>query len=73
MSLDQPARFSRWMRSVPYDPSKGTYNGYTMIGVTNTAHRHPDHPPQVVYMGDNGHLWSLSLAEWPKHLIPEVR
>jgi hypothetical protein len=29
MSLDQPARFSRWMRSVPYDPSKGTYNGYT--------------------------------------------
>jgi hypothetical protein len=25
------------------------------------------------YQGDNGHLWSLSLAEWPKHLIPEVR
>ena len=29
-------------------------------------------PPQVVYLGDNGNLWSLALAEWPKHLIPEV-
>lgn len=64
---------SRWMRNTPYDPSKGGYNGYTVFAVTNTANLHPNHPPQVIYQGDNGHLWSLPLAEWPGNLVPEVR
>jgi len=68
-----PAIQSRWMRGTPHDPSMEEYNAYTVIGVTNTANTHPMHPPQVVYQGDNGHLWSLPLAKWPGKLVPEVR
>lgn len=64
---------SRWMRNTPFDPSMGDYNGYTILGITNTANIHPRHPPQVVYRGDNGHLWSLPLNEWPGNLVPETR
>ena len=61
---------TRWCRE-GYDPDKGDYNVYTVIAVTNTAHRHPAHPEQVVYKGTNGKLWSLPLSEWPGNLIPE--
>ncbi len=62
---------TRWKREEPFDPATGEYNGYTVILVTNTAHAHPNHPPQVVYLGDNGHVWSTDLATWPQRLIPE--
>ena len=39
------------------------YNGYTVICVTNLAHKHENHPPQVVYVGDNKNPWSLPLNE----------
>lgn len=69
----QPDAGSRWMRAAPHDSARGPYNGYTVSFVTNTAHASPRHPPQVVYVGDNGYVWSLPLSEWPGNLIPEVR
>jgi hypothetical protein len=61
---------TRWTRP-NYDPEKGPYNGYTVLFATNTAHTSDRHPPQVVYQGDNGCVWSLPLADWPGSLIPE--
>ena len=69
----EPREGSRWMRALPHDPNLGPYNGYTVVGITNVMHGHLDHPPQVVYQGDNGHLWSLPWSEWPGHLVPEVK
>jgi hypothetical protein len=68
-----PADGSRWVRSTTYDHSKGPYNGYTVLFVTNTANTHPDHKPDVVYRGDNGHVWSLPLDKWPGSLVPEPK
>jgi hypothetical protein len=62
---------TRWCRP-DYDPADGEYNGYTVIGISNTEHEHPNHPKQVIYEGDNGHMWSLQLDKWPGNLIPEV-
>jgi hypothetical protein len=67
---DAPLVGTRWMRP-GYDPVQGPYNGYTVTGITNTAHTSPRHPPQVIYVGDNGNLWSLPLDQWPGKLIPE--
>ena len=61
---------SRWRRA-DYDFDKSNYNGYTVIVITNTAHKHPAHPEQVIYKGDNGNIWSMPLTDWPGNLIPE--
>ena len=68
--LRAPEAGSRWVRP-DYDPALGEYNGYTVLGTTNTAHRSDKHPAQVVYRGDNGNLWSLPLASWPGSLTRE--
>lgn len=73
MSDKTPAIGSRWMRSTKYDPTKGPYNGYSVLFVTNTANLHPDHKPDVVYQGDKGHVWSLPLYKWPGSLVPEAK
>ena len=62
---------TRWTRP-GYDPTLGPYNGYTILFVTNTSHLSDNHPPQVVYQGDNGKYWSLPLVDWPGKLIPEA-
>ena len=67
---NEPKVGSRWCRP-GYDPSKGPYNGYTVLFVTNLSHRSEKHPPQVVYEGDNGRVWSLPLDKWPGRLVPE--
>lgn len=61
---------TRWGRK-NYNEAKGPYNGYKVLAVTNTEHRHERHPEQVVYIGDNGKLWSCPLSEWPGNLVPE--
>lgn len=67
----EPIIGSRWCRNTPHDPEKGPYNGYTVLFITNTAFIHPNHRPQVVYRGDNGHVWSRSWLNWPGDLIRE--
>jgi len=62
---------SRWKRSGQFDPKMGDYNGYTVLFVTNMENPHLNHPPQVVYQGDNGKYWSLPLDRWPGSLIAE--
>ncbi len=61
---------SRWKRP-DHKPELEKYNGYTVIAITNTKNKHPDHPSQVIYEGDNGYVWSLPLSQWPGNLIPE--
>jgi len=70
--MDTPAIGSRWVRKVPQTLGD-SHHGYEVTAITNIAHSHPGHPPQVVYRGDNGHWWSLPLAEWPGSLKPEVK
>lgn len=64
---------TRWKRKTTWYPELGVYNGYTVVGITNLGHRHEDHPPQVVYIGDNGLLWSLELDKWPGSLTEESK
>lgn len=72
LTSDHPLMCTRWCRGDnKFDPSHGDYNGYTVKGVTNLAHKHKDHEPHVVYEGDNGNLWSLPLSRWPGNLKPE--
>lgn len=59
---------SRWKRA---DRSVDSEHGYTVLYTTNTAHLSEKHPPQVVYRGDNGHVWSMARSEWPGNLVPE--
>jgi len=35
-----------------------------VLFITNTAHDTAAHPPDVVYMGRNGNLWSRPLSGW---------
>ena len=69
--MNTPEVGSRWVRQ-NYDPNKGRYNGYTVLFVTNLAHISENHPPQVVYRGDNGHFWSLPFSQWPGSLVTET-
>lgn len=57
---------SRWHRIIA--GQSGMRLGYTILFITNTAHDSKEHPPQVVYQGDNGNLWSLPLDKWPGSL-----
>jgi hypothetical protein len=69
--MTAPKPGDRYMRADPFDPTAGDYNGYTVLFVTNIAHVHDRHPPQVVYQGDNGRYWSLPLEVWPGRLKQE--
>ena len=71
--MDNPTAGSRWCRNTALDETKGSYIGYTVLFITNEAHFSESHPAQVVYEGDNGHHWSLPLADWPGSLVKEVR
>jgi len=71
--IELPTIGSRWMRNTPHDPNIGPYNGYMILFITNIAHPHPAHPPQVVYIGDNGLHWSIPLRRWPGKLVPETK
>ena len=68
-----PALGSRWEIDAVYDPSRGPRNAYTVLFVTNLEHLSSKYPPQVVYRGDNGRVWSRSLGQWPGSLrrLPE--
>lgn len=68
--VTEPIMGSRWMRKEPYDPTKGPFNTYVVVCITNQAHPSPNHPPQVLYVGDNGNSWSLPLDQWPGNLVP---
>lgn len=54
--LERPKPGTPWMHR----------NGeiYTVLCITNTAHDTAAHPPDVVYMGRNGNLWSRPLSGW---------
>lgn len=70
---ETPAIGSRWEIDAVYDPSRGPRNAYTVLFVTNLDHLSSKYPPQVVYRGDNGRVWSRSLGQWPGSLrrLPE--
>jgi len=61
---------SRWVRRVRGEYIKES-NGYTVIAITNTAHKNEFHQPDVIYQGDNGNLWSLPWRRWPGNLVLE--
>ncbi len=65
-----PKIHSRWVKK-GYKSFVGKYNAYTVLYITNTENKHSNHPEQVVYQGDNGKIWSLSLTSWPGKLIEE--
>lgn len=46
---------------------------YVVIGVANTAFQNPDYPPQVVYRGDSGFLWTKPLTEWYDKMVEAPR
>lgn len=56
---------SRWEIDREYHPSMGPRNAYTVLHITNLDHPSNKYPPQVVYQGDNGHVWSRGLSVWP--------
>ena len=37
---------------------------YTILHVTNIGHVREDHPPDIVYQGENGNVWSRRLSDW---------
>jgi hypothetical protein len=55
----------------PYRHKNG--NVYKVLFLTNTdstPERLIDHPIDVVYMGQNGKLWSRKLSDWNKSFTP---
>jgi len=55
------------MKGKQYEHSNG--NVYTVIHVTNTENLTnitSKHPPDVVYMGQNGYVWSRRLEGWDR-------
>lgn len=50
---------------------KQTDRVYRVLFITNTAHTHLDHPPQVVYEGThNGSKWSQDIEGFNKRFTP---
>lgn len=37
---------------------------YLVIGVTNQGNKSKDYPPHVIYVGENGSLWSCTPEQW---------
>lgn len=55
----EPINGSRWVsRKHPHRMV------YTVVGVSNTAFISAEYPPQVVYRGANGFLWTKPLDTW---------
>jgi hypothetical protein len=64
-----PKLKSKWIRS---DSAPGSTFYYTVECITNIENINDKHPPQVVYRGKNGHVWSLPLKDWPGNLISKI-
>lgn len=43
---------------------KNHHMKYTVLFITNLQGNIVKHPPDVVYLGDNGNLWSRPLFTW---------
>lgn len=41
-------------------------NIYTVLFLTNTSSENDKYPIDVVYIGQNGNIWSRSLSDWNK-------
>lgn len=62
-SLDTGATIkpdSRWQHD------NGNY--YTVLMVTNLKSKRYEYPPTVVYLGDNGNVWSRPVKDWFKSM-----
>lgn len=46
---------------------------YLVVGYNNLRSTHPDHPPMVEYVGENGIKWSKSLVTWHDKMKPSTR
>lgn len=51
------------------------HNGrvYRVMFITNLSSRSDAHPPDVVYAGRNGHLWSRPLSDWDRSMTLRSR
>jgi hypothetical protein len=48
-------------------------NKYVVIIVTNIhSERQIEYPTTVVYIGDNGRIWSRPLTDWRRSMSPET-
>ena len=41
---------------------------YTVMFITNTAKLSEKHPPDVVYKGSYGRMWSRPLSDWHRSM-----
>ena len=66
--LKLPVIGSQWVKK----EEKDTENPfkYTILYVSNTVSMSTNRIPDVIYEGDNGHIWSQSLPLWPSNLVP---
>ena len=63
--LEKPGVGSPWIHT--------NGNRYTVLMLTNEHTEHPDrYPVTVVYKGENGRIWSKSLADWYQSMTPEL-
>lgn len=62
-SISMPAPESTWRHK--------NGNLYRVLCVTNIAQRREDHPPDVVYQGRNGNIFSRPLADWDRSFTPD--
>lgn len=48
-------------------------NTYRVLFVTNLGKRSEEHPPQVVYAGAFGNVWSRPLSDWHRSMTLDYR
>lgn len=41
---------------------------YRVMLLTNLTNERADHPPDVVYVGENGNIWSRRLSDWSRSM-----
>ena len=41
---------------------------YQVLFVANLAVDRAEHPPEVAYVGENGHLWTRPLTDWARSM-----
>lgn len=63
MNRDVPKRGSRWAHL-------NSFMKYTVLFLTNESSKSDKHPVTVIYLGDNGNLWSRELSSWHDSMIP---
>lgn len=63
LSNQMPQKDSKWQHR----------NGvvYTVLGVSNTESVNEKHPPDVIYVGESGSLWSRPLSDWHRSMTPQ--